>query len=232
MSLPYDHTAVEARWRARWAADGRHDVDLDRPDGNPLYNLVEFPYPSAAGLHIGHALTYSGADVWGRYQRRRGRHVFQPIGFDAFGINAENYALRAGQHPGELIATTIANYRRQLNALGGAWSWKHQVTTSDPGYYRFDHDRFATLATAGRLHLLAGQHRLALRTPQHGRLGPIRQPGVEQPQEHPLGPAVVAEAVGPPWSPGLGARPALAGVIAERDIARRRGPLSLRAWRR
>lgn len=149
MSLPYDHPAVEARWRARWAADGRHEVDLDRPDGNPLYNLVEFPYPSAAGLHIGHALTYSGADVWGRYQRRRGRHVFQPIGFDAFGINAENYALRAGRHPGELIATTIANYRRQLNALGGAWSWKHQVTTSDPGYYRWTQWVFLRLFHAG-----------------------------------------------------------------------------------
>lgn len=138
MTLPYDHTEVESRWRARWAADRLYDVDLDDPGGrNRLYNLVEFPYPSAAGLHIGHALTYSGADAWGRFQRRRGRVVFQPIGFDAFGINAENYALRVGQHPRALMAATIANYRRQLDALGGAWSWDATVVTCDPDYYRW-----------------------------------------------------------------------------------------------
>src|ERR671919_2048608 len=98
MPLPYPHAEVERRWQQRWAADRRQEVDLDAADGSgrvpKLYNLVEFPYPSAEGLHIGHALTYCGADVWGRFQRRRGHRVFQPIGFDAFGINAENYALR------------------------------------------------------------------------------------------------------------------------------------------
>ena len=96
MALPYEHQEVESRWQRRWADDrhARGRPRSDRPGDRKLYNLVEFPYPSAEGLHIGHALTYTGADMWGRYQRRQGFTVFQPIGFDAFGINAENYALR------------------------------------------------------------------------------------------------------------------------------------------
>ena len=138
MPVPFEHAAIERRWQARWADQRLHEVDFvgGEPPPNPLYNLVEFPYPSAAGLHIGHALTYSGADVWGRMQRRRGHTVLQPMGFDAFGINAENYALRRGEHPGELIAATTANYRRQLEALGCGWSWDTVVSTCDPSYYR------------------------------------------------------------------------------------------------
>ncbi|MGH9118179.1 MAG: class I tRNA ligase family protein [Acidimicrobiales bacterium] len=150
MPLPYEHHEVEARWQRRWASDRRDSVDLDRvePD-RKLYNLVEFPYPSADGLHVGHALTYSGADTWGRYQRRRGFTVFQPIGFDAFGINAENYALRTGEHPRRLIARTVVNYRRQLVALGGAWTWDSEVVTSDPSYYRWTQWLFLRLYDAG-----------------------------------------------------------------------------------
>ena len=120
MAVPYDAAGVERRWQAHWVATGRHDVDLVAADGPTVYNLVEFPYPSAEGLHIGHALSYAGADVWGRYQRRLGRTVLQPIGFDAFGINAENYALRRGEHPRAVTARTTATYRSQLEALGCA----------------------------------------------------------------------------------------------------------------
>ena len=150
MGAPYDVAAVEHRWQARWAADRAHEVDLDAtPPDRAFYNLVEFPYPSAEGLHIGHALSYTGADVLGRYQRRRGRAVFQPIGFDAFGINAENYALRVGEHPRTLIARTTANYRRQLEALGGGWSWDATLTTSDPSYFRWTQWLFLRLLEAG-----------------------------------------------------------------------------------
>ena len=150
MALPYDHTLIEARWQERWCDDLLHEVALDGADRDrALYNLVEFPYPSADGLHIGHALTYSGADVWGRFQRRRGHVVFQPIGFDSFGINAENFALRVGRHPRELIETTIGTYRRQLEALGCAWSWDTAVTTSDPTYYRWTQWVFVRLFDAG-----------------------------------------------------------------------------------
>jgi leucyl-tRNA synthetase len=150
MALPYEHHEVETRWQQRWAADGRHAVDLDRVEpGRKLYNLVEFPYPSAEGLHIGHALTYTGADVWGRYQRRLGRTVFQPFGFDAFGINAENYAMQIGEHPARLIDRAMANYRRQLAALGGAWTWETEVVTADPAYYRWTQWVFLRLFDAG-----------------------------------------------------------------------------------
>jgi leucyl-tRNA synthetase len=150
MPLPYDHHEIEHRWQREWADERLHEVDLDGADpAATLYNLVEFPYPSADGLHIGHALTYAGADTWGRFRRRQGLTVFQPMGFDAFGINAENYALRLGEHPGAVIARTVENYRRQLVALGGAWSWDTEVVTSDPGYYRWTQWVFLRLFEAG-----------------------------------------------------------------------------------
>ncbi len=150
MGVPYDVAAVERRWQARWDDAGLHEVDLARTDpARALYSLVEFPYPSAAGLHIGHAMTYSGADTWGRLQRMRGRVVYQPIGFDSFGINAENYALGVGRHPAEVIAETTANYRRQLRELGGAWAWTTELSTSDPAYYRWTQWLFVRLFEAG-----------------------------------------------------------------------------------
>ena len=151
MPLAFEHAAIERRWQAWWAAQRLHEVDLvaGEKTPHPLYNLVEFPYPSAEGLHIGHALTYSGADVWGRLQRRRGHTVLQPMGFDAFGINAENYALRRGEHPRDLMAGTTANYRRQLEALGCAWSWDTAVSTCDPSYYRWTQWVFLRLFDAG-----------------------------------------------------------------------------------
>jgi leucyl-tRNA synthetase len=150
MGLPYDHESVERHWQAHWARERAHEVDLDAtPSERAFYNLVEFPYPSAEGLHIGHALTYTGADVLGRFQRRRGLVVFQPIGFDAFGINAENYALRRGEHPQGLMARTAATYRRQLGALGCGWSWDSELLTCDPVYYRWTQWVFLRLFDAG-----------------------------------------------------------------------------------
>jgi leucyl-tRNA synthetase len=146
----YDPGVVEARWRARWAAERLYEVDVDRVTAaEKFYNLVEFPYPSAEGLHVGHAYTYAGADAYGRWQRMRGRVVFQPIGFDAFGIHTENYALRVGVHPKPLTARTIARYTEQLTRLGAAWDWSRQVTTSDPAYYRWTQWVFLRLFRAG-----------------------------------------------------------------------------------
>lgn len=142
--LPYAAAEVEARWQDRWDAD----PPPQPAGGGKFYNLVEFPYPSAEGLHVGHVLTYCGADVVGRYQRMRGREVFQPMGFDAFGINAENYALRTGQHPAGLTRRTAANYRRQLSRVGCAWDWTG-VVTSDPSYYRWTQWLFLRLLDAG-----------------------------------------------------------------------------------
>ena len=146
----YDPIEVQARWQARWAGDRLHQLDLERVGpGEKLYNLVEFPYPSAEGLHVGHTYTYAGADTYGRYQRMRGRAVFQPIGFDAFGIHAENYALRVGEDPTTLTARTVERYRGQLRRLGAAWDWGHEVVTSDPAYYRWTQWVFLRLHEAG-----------------------------------------------------------------------------------
>ncbi len=145
----YDPSAIEARWQASWAANRLAEIDVDHvaPD-RKFYNLVEFPYPSAEGLHVGHAYTYAGADTYGRYLRMRGREVFQPIGFDSFGIHTENYALRVGEHPRTLTQRTITNYRRQLSSLGAAWDWSRSIATSDPTYYRWTQWIFVKLYRA------------------------------------------------------------------------------------
>jgi leucyl-tRNA synthetase len=146
----YRPAEIEARWQARWERDRLYEVDLDTVDpARKLYSLVEFPYPSAEGLHVGHVSTYAGADAFGRLQRMRGRQVFQPIGFDAFGIHTENYALRVGERPDTLTRRTVANYRRQLRSVGAAWSWEHEVVTCDPAYYRWTQWVFLQLFRAG-----------------------------------------------------------------------------------
>ena len=138
------------RWQARWEADGIARLDLDAVTrAEKFYNLVEFPYPSAEGLHLGHVFTYGGADTYGRHMRMRGRSVFQPIGFDAFGIHTENYALKVGEHPARLTSRTVANYRRQLRRLGTAFAWDREVVTSDPAYYRWTQWIFLRLFDAG-----------------------------------------------------------------------------------
>jgi leucyl-tRNA synthetase len=138
MGVPCDFREIEQRWRERWEDAGLHHVDLDAVNPSRLfYNLVEFPYPSAEGLHVGHILKYSGADAYGRYQRMRGTQVFQPIGFDAFGIHTENYALKLGRHPLALTRQTTAAFRVQLSRGGMAWDWSRCVDTSQPGYYRW-----------------------------------------------------------------------------------------------
>ena len=146
----YRVAEVEMRWQARWEADHVDRLDLEAvAQTEKFYNLVEFPYPSAEGLHLGHVFTYGGADTFGRYLRMRGRRVFQPIGFDAFGIHTENFALKVGEHPGRLTGRTVANYRRQLIRLGVAFAWDRQVVTSDPAYYRWTQWIFLKLFDAG-----------------------------------------------------------------------------------
>jgi leucyl-tRNA synthetase len=153
MGLPYDVHEVENRWRARWEADDVTRLDLDRVDPDRIfYNLVEFPYPSAEGLHVGHVFKYSGADAFGRYQRMRGRQVFQPIGFDAFGIHTENYALRVGRNPKELTGRTTERFRAQLTRGGMAWDWSRVIDTSRPDYYRWTQWLLVRLFRAGLMY--------------------------------------------------------------------------------
>ncbi len=153
MAMPYPVQVIEARWRQRWESAELGKVDLDAADpANIFYNLAEFPYPSAEGLHVGHVFRYVGVDAYGRYQRMRGRSVFQPIGFDSFGIHTENYALQVGEHPAELTARTTARYREQLSQIGCAWDWSREVSTSDPGYYRWTQWILVQLFKAGLMY--------------------------------------------------------------------------------
>ncbi len=149
MTDSYDPTAVEAKWRARWAERGTNQPDLDRA-AKPFYNLMMFPYPSAEGLHVGNLFAFSGSDVFGRFKRLKGYDVFEPIGFDAFGIHSENYAIKIGTHPGELIPRNITNFRRQLERVGGMFDWRHELSTTDPKYYKWTQWLFLQLYQAGK----------------------------------------------------------------------------------
>jgi leucyl-tRNA synthetase len=144
----YDPLAVEARWQRRWVERRTNEPDLDRPS-RPFYNLMMFPYPSAEGLHVGNMFAFTGADIFGRFQRLQGYDVFEPIGFDAFGIHSENYALTVGTHPAKLIPQNIATFRRQLRGFGGMFDWRHELSTTDPAYYKWTQWLFLQLFRAG-----------------------------------------------------------------------------------
>lgn len=150
--LPYDPGSIERHWQHAWDEAGLAIADLDADPERVFYNLAEFPYPSAEGLHVGHVFKYCGLDAFGRYQRMCGRVVFQPMGFDAFGINAEKYALNVGEHPRTLIARTTANFRRQLSSIGCAWDWSRTLDTSDPAYYRWTQWLLVKLFRAGLMY--------------------------------------------------------------------------------
>ena len=147
----YDPVAVETRWQARWDRDRTNGFTLEelRSARNPFFNLMMFPYPSAEGLHVGNIYAFTGADVYGRYKRMRGYDVFEPIGFDAFGIHSENFALKTGVHPTELIPGNVANFRRQLRRIGGMFDWDHTVDTTDPEYYKWTQWLFLQLYKHG-----------------------------------------------------------------------------------
>lgn len=146
---PYRPHELEANWLKRWSEVDLYRVDLDRA-ARPFYNLMEFPYPSGEGLHVGHFYSYSGADTYGRFQRMNGFDVFQPMGFDAFGIHGENYALKIGQNPAIVMPRNIARFREeQLKRMGAAFDWSREVDTTDPRYYKWTQWIFIQLFKAG-----------------------------------------------------------------------------------
>ncbi len=147
--LRYDPEAVEAKWQARWAERRTNEPDLDRA-ARPFFNLMMFPYPSAEGLHVGNMFAFTGSDTYGRFKRLQGFDVFEPIGFDAFGIHSENYAIKLGIHPAELIPRNIANFTRQLTRIGGMFAWEHALSTTDPAYYKWTQWLFLQLYQAGK----------------------------------------------------------------------------------
>jgi leucyl-tRNA synthetase len=144
----YDPATVEAKWQQRWREHGTNHTDLT--DGErPFYALMMFPYPSAEGLHVGNLFAFTGNDIYGRFQRLQGHTVFEPLGYDAFGIHSENYALKIGEHPMRLIPRNIANFRRQLERGGLMIDWRYSVDTTDPRYYRWTQWVFLKLYEKG-----------------------------------------------------------------------------------
>lgn len=134
--MVYNFRDIEQKWQRFWQENQIYKVtnDLSQPK---YYVLDMFPYPSGAGLHVGHPLGYIASDIVGRYKRHRGYNVLHPMGFDAFGLPAEQYALETGQHPAVTTEKNIARYREQLNNIGFSYDWSREVVTSDPSYYKW-----------------------------------------------------------------------------------------------
>ena len=143
----YDHKAIEAKWQERWARDGLYRVRDDDPRPK-WYELHMYPYPSG-DLHIGHWYAMSGADTHARFMRLRGYNVLHPMGFDAFGLNAENAAIQRGIHPYKWTMDNIENMRRQLRSMGPMYDWDREVVTCAPDYYRWNQWLFLQLYRAG-----------------------------------------------------------------------------------
>lgn len=134
--MKFDFKAVEAYWKKVWADTHLYKVSID--DSKPKYYVLDmFPYPSGAGLHVGHPLGYVASDIYSRYKRMQGFNVLHPMGYDAFGLPAEQYALDTGVHPAESTSTNIARYRSQLDNIGFSFDWSREVRTDDPSYYRW-----------------------------------------------------------------------------------------------
>ena len=144
----YDPRAVEAKWQKTWEERGTNRVDLDKA-ARPFYNLMMFPYPSAEGLHVGNVFAFVGSDIQGRYHRLLGYDVFEPLGFDAFGMHSENFALKTGRHPAEQVPQNIARFRKQLQKIGLMVDWTRQVDTTSPDYYRWTQWIFLALYKKG-----------------------------------------------------------------------------------
>jgi len=145
---PYSPALVEPKWRARWAERGTNEAALDTAE-RPFYALMMFPYPSAEGLHVGNLFAFTGSDISARYHRLLGHDVFQPLGYDAFGIHSENYALKVGAHPMELTPKNVANFQRQLERAGLMVDWRQKVDTSRPEYYKWTQWVFLQLYKQG-----------------------------------------------------------------------------------
>jgi leucyl-tRNA synthetase len=132
----YDHRKIERRWQRKWAEAGIYKPDLKKAK-RPFYNLMMFPYPSAEGLHVGNMYAFTGADVYGRFQRMQGKDVFEPIGLDGFGIHSENYAISIGKHPAEQAKVSEKRFYKQLTEIGNGFSWDNRLETYDSDYYRW-----------------------------------------------------------------------------------------------
>ena len=130
----YNHSAIEKKWKKNWEAN---PVNVDDGKKPKYYCLDMFPYPSGSGLHVGHWRGYVISDVWSRYQVLKGNYVIHPMGWDAFGLPAENYAIKMGVHPAKSTAENVANIKRQINEIAALYDWDREVNTTDPSFYKW-----------------------------------------------------------------------------------------------
>lgn len=144
----YNHKEIEPKWQEFWAKHHTFKTGTDRNKPN-FYALDMFPYPSGAGLHVGHPEGYTATDILSRYKRAQGYNVLHPMGWDAFGLPAEQYAMDTGNDPADFTAENIANFKRQINALGFSYDWDREVNTTDPNYYKWTQWIFTKLYEKG-----------------------------------------------------------------------------------
>src|SRR4051812_22334980 len=146
--MAYDHLKAEPKWQKHWEA--KKVFQAETGSKKPKYYVLDmFPYPSSSGLHVGHPEGYTATDILARYKRARGFNVLHPMGWDAFGLPAEQYALQTGVHPKITTGKAIENFRRQLQALGFSFDWSREVATCDPKYYKWTQFIFLKLYERG-----------------------------------------------------------------------------------
>ena len=134
MASQYNHSAIEKKWRENWE---KNPINVNDGKKEKYYCLDMFPYPSGNGLHVGHWRGYVISDVWSRYQLLKGKYVIHPMGWDAFGLPAENYAIKMGVHPAKSTAANIANIKRQIKQIAAIYDWDMEVNTTDPEFYKW-----------------------------------------------------------------------------------------------
>ena len=131
--MEYNFREIEQKWQKRWVDNKTYQVTEN--ESKPKYYVLNmFPYPSGAGLHVGHPLGYIASDIYARFKRQQGFNVLNPMGYDAYGLPAEQYAIQTGQHPAITTTENINRYRSQLDKIGFCFDWDREVRTCDPGY--------------------------------------------------------------------------------------------------
>lgn len=146
--MKYDHQTIEAKWQSYWLKEKTFKTSLES-EKQKYYILDMFPYPSGAGLHVGHVVGYTATDIFARYKRAKGFNVLHPMGWDSFGLPAEQYAIRTGTHPALSTEQNIQTYRRQLRSLGFSYDWDREIATSEPSYYKWTQWIFTKLYEKG-----------------------------------------------------------------------------------
>ena len=148
MAETYNHKVVEGKWQKVWD-DNKAFAATDDYSKPKYYALVEFPYPSGQGLHVGHPRPYTALDIVARKRRMQGYNVLYPMGWDAFGLPTENYAIKNKIHPKEVTKTNVARFKKQLHSLGYSFDWDREINTTDPEYYKWTQWIFLKLFKAG-----------------------------------------------------------------------------------